>query len=75
MHYVAPEVLEGEPPNDRSDVYAFGILLLEIFSENVRCGCTFIVWLSYIHWLPTLLFERELTEYRPCLGTLYQQLP
>lgn len=36
LRYAAPEVLEGEPVNDRSDVYAYGMLLYEIFSGNVR---------------------------------------
>lgn len=36
LRYAAPEVLEGGAVNDRSDVYAFGMLLYEIFSGNVR---------------------------------------
>lgn len=36
LRYAAPEVLDGEPVNDRSDVYAYGMLLYEIFSGNVR---------------------------------------
>ncbi|KAG7402148.1 hypothetical protein PHYBOEH_005711 [Phytophthora boehmeriae] len=30
--FVAPEVLRGEPPTERSDVYAFGVVLVEIDS-------------------------------------------
>ncbi len=46
LRYAAPEVLEGGAVNDRSDVYAFGMLLYEIFSGNVRArffhACCFL---------------------------------
>jgi serine/threonine protein kinase len=36
LRYAAPEVLDGNSPHERSDVYALGMLLNEIFSGDVR---------------------------------------
>jgi eukaryotic-like serine/threonine-protein kinase len=38
--YIAPEVLRGEPPSERSDLYALGMVL----SEVARNGVPFGVW-------------------------------
>src|SRR5262249_24776305 len=31
-HYVAPEVVSGQPVTSRTDVYSFGVLLFEVFT-------------------------------------------
>mmetsp|Transcript_18613 Transcript_18613/g.56177 ORF Transcript_18613/g.56177 Transcript_18613/m.56177 type:complete len:1043 (+) Transcript_18613:379-3507(+) len=41
VRYAAPEVLEGAQVNDRSDVYAYGMLLYELFSGNAPWAQTF----------------------------------
>lgn len=35
FHWMAPEVLLGKPYNETVDVYSYGILLYEIFSETI----------------------------------------
>ncbi len=34
LHYLAPEVLRGQAPNVRSDLYALGVLLYELFTRR-----------------------------------------
>lgn len=34
-HWMAPEVLMSQPYNEKVDVYSFGILLYEIFSQSI----------------------------------------
>lgn len=34
-HWMAPEILLAQPYNEKVDVYSFGILLYEIFSESI----------------------------------------
>jgi serine/threonine protein kinase/DNA-binding winged helix-turn-helix (wHTH) protein len=36
FHYIAPELLEGQPPTIRSDVYALGLLLFQLLVGDLR---------------------------------------
>lgn len=38
LHYVAPEVLDGRAPDERSDVYALGVLLYTLFAGKPPVG-------------------------------------
>ncbi|WP_437303990.1 nSTAND1 domain-containing NTPase [Sorangium sp. So ce388] len=51
QNYAAPEQLRGFPPTARSDLYAWGLLLLECLTgRRARCGCS----------LPATLLEHPL---------------
>ena len=34
IHYLAPEAIEGEPPDARTDIWAFGVLLFEMIADQ-----------------------------------------
>ena len=47
--YMAPEVLRGEPPTPRSDIYALGLVLYEVFSGRRAFEATSIADLREMH--------------------------
>lgn len=53
--YVSPEQAEGHPPTQRSDVYALGIILYEIYTGTVpfRGDTSTAIISQHLHSLPT----------------------
>ncbi len=35
VHYMAPEIFEGDPPSERSDIYAMGVTFFELITSKV----------------------------------------
>ncbi|HEY4384591.1 MAG TPA: serine/threonine-protein kinase, partial [Ktedonobacteraceae bacterium] len=54
-HYISPEQARGEPANNRSDVYALGVLLYECCTgiQPFRDGSSVAVMMQHINTLPT----------------------
>ncbi|HTK10395.1 MAG TPA: serine/threonine-protein kinase [Ktedonobacteraceae bacterium] len=54
-HYMSPEQARGEPANNRSDVYALGVLLYECCTgiQPFRDGSSVAVMMQHINTLPT----------------------
>jgi predicted ATPase/predicted Ser/Thr protein kinase len=65
VDYVSPEACQGEAPDERSDIWSFGVLLYEMLTGSVPFGGdTFVARLNAI-----------LTQPVPDLGSLAPEVP
>lgn len=47
LEYMAPEIIHGEPYDEKIDIYAFGLVLLSLITrEDPHQGTTFLQTLS-----------------------------
>ena len=76
VDYVAPELWKGQPATARSDIYALGVVLHEIFSGGRRPFPPDADWHQRLHGTPPLgcIAKRRLREVvRKCLATDVEQ--
>jgi len=54
-HYMSPEQAKGDAPNNRSDIYALGVILYELCTgtKPFRNESSVAVMMQHIHTLPT----------------------